>query len=68
MDPRRAARETEAARKLRKVKVEMEGEESQSGSASSSLYTTYFRPTEESKSWPGLASRAIDTELSLLSI
>ena len=36
-DPSKAARETEDARKFRKVKVEMEPEESQRGSLSASL-------------------------------
>ena len=47
LDPRRAARETEDARKLRKVKVEMEPWLSQRGSVSTSLYTTYFLPVEK---------------------
>ena len=51
-DPSRAAKDTDDARKLRKVKVEMDPEESQIGSLSSSLYTTYFLPDEESSCPP----------------
>ena len=64
LDPRRAARETEEARKLRKVKVEMEPWLSQRGSASTSLYTTYFRPVE--KVVLSLLTSSINTDQSTL--
>ena len=44
LEPKFPARDTEAARKLRKVNVEIAPEESHRGSDSTSLYTWYFLP------------------------
>ena len=48
LDPRFPARDIDDAKKFKKVNVEIAPEDSQAGSDSTSLYTTYLRPTEGS--------------------
>ena len=48
LDPRFPARDIDDAKKFKKVNVEIAPDDSQAGSDSTSLYTTYLRPTEGS--------------------
>ena len=48
-DPRFPARDIEDAKKFKKVNVEIAPPDSQAGSDSTSLYTTYLRPEEAPK-------------------
>ena len=49
LDPRFPARDIDDAKKFKKVNVEIAPDDSQAGSDSTSLYTTYLRPTEGSR-------------------